>query len=116
MKKQEVDINININVQNNRKGIEPAVNNLRAPNSEKIKSTLSVSQLAFLYRLMYDAKAISLSNQTDILKFISENFQTANAPDISVRSLRSKYYSVDLATKESLKALLHKITSLIDSY
>ena len=76
--KKEVDININVldNRKNNENGVPPVV----LGEGKKIKSNLSVSQLAFLYRLLYDVEAISLTNQTDILKFISENFQITNAP------------------------------------
>src|ERR1041385_5519954 len=116
--KQEVDINININVQDFRKNIDG--NAVAAPlpraSEEKIKSNLSVSQLAFLFRLLHDKGALSVKNQTDILKFISDNFQTPNAPEISTRSLRAKNYSVDLATKESIKLLINKMLGAVDSY
>lgn len=115
MKKQEVDINININVQDNRKSIE-SNKSVVVSTGEKIKSHLSVSQLALFCRLMYDQEAISVVKQTDILKFIANNFQTQNAPEISARSLRSKYYNIDLTTKEAVKDMLNKMIKTVDNY
>lgn len=116
--KKEVDININIVVQDYRKNQE--VNSIQATsiptNSPKLKSNISVSQIALFCRLMHDLEAISVKNQTDILKFIASNFYTDNAQEISTRSLRSKYYSVDIATKEAVKLMLNKMVVAIDRY
>ena len=103
--KKEIDINININVQDQR---TPSVliDNLK---QVKIETNLSVSQLAYLFRLMYETGYLKVRNQTDLLKFISDNFKTGNTHTISTRSLRSKYYNVDSATRDSVKELLGKI-------
>ena len=118
MKKQEVEININISVidPRNSNGKPSNITSADASKTEKIKSNLSVSQLAYFCRLMYESGAIVPKSQTDILKFITDNFHTVNTQEISIRSLRSRYYTVDLATKEAIKALLNKMIKAIDQY
>lgn len=103
--KKEVDINININVQDQR--ISPTLNG--NPQNTKIETNLSVSQLAYLFRLMYETGYLKVRNQTDLLQFIADNFMTGNTHTISTRSLRSKYYNVDSATRDSVKELLVKV-------
>lgn len=104
--KREVDINININVQDSRNS---SMLTLSPPSFSKIETNLSVSQLAYLFRLLYETGYLKVRNQTDLLKFIANNFTTGNTTEISTRSLRSKYYNIDSATKDSVKELLEKV-------
>ena len=54
---------------------------------------------------------IKHKNQTDVFRFISENFKTNNTEKISVASIKVKYYNVENSTK---KALREKIIELLD--
>lgn len=63
---------------------------------------------------MYETGAIKVKKQTDILKFISHSFQTHNTTEISFRSLQSKYYNIDTATRDAVKEILQKMLSKID--
>lgn len=110
-RKQEVDINININVNEARR------ETLRLPNQslQKLKTPLSVNQLAYFCKVLYDLKVIQSNNQTDVFKFIAENFETPNSKDISLQSLRSKYYIPDSKTKEAVKEIAIKMLNFINS-
>lgn len=111
--KHQVDINININLEEYRNQFSQQ-NALPAVKSDKLKTSLSVSQLVYAFRVFSEMGLINVKNQTDLFKFISDNFQTPNAEEISLRSLRSKYYTIDLSAKEALRdivqKMLHKIS------
>jgi hypothetical protein len=115
LKKQEVDINIIIH---HNPGNKPSSGNHAGSNTNtlaKIKCKASVAQLGYFFRLMYDLKAITNANQTEILKFIVENFETPNAKEISLNSLRGKYYDATEPTKETVKAFVIKILNQINT-
>jgi hypothetical protein len=82
-------------------------------NDEKIKflTSLSVAQLSCFFGLLMETGIIKHKNQTDIFRFISENFKTNNTEKISVDSIKVKYYNVENTTK---KALREKIIELLD--
>ncbi|SNB04510.1 conserved hypothetical protein [Flavobacterium psychrophilum] len=81
-------------------------------NEEKIKflTGLSVAQLSYFFGLLMEAGIINHKNQTDVFRFISENFKTNNTDKISVDSIKVKYYNVESSTK---KAVREKIIELI---
>ncbi|PWA05005.1 hypothetical protein [Flavobacterium psychrotolerans] len=81
-------------------------------NDEKIKllTGLSVAQLSCFFGLLMETGIIKHKNQTDVFRFISENFKTNNTEKISVDSIKVKYYNVENTTK---KALREKIIELL---
>lgn len=81
-------------------------------NEEKIKflTNLSVAQLSYFFGLLMEAGIIKHKNQTDVFRFISENFKTSHAEKISVDSIKVKYYNVETSTKNSVR---EKIIELI---
>jgi hypothetical protein len=110
MKNKEIDININISIDDLRnraakEPIEPKV---------KINTKLSVPQLAYFFRVLYEMKKIKSPNQTDIMKFIADNFETDNVTEISINSLRSKYYNVEEKVKAGTRKQLMEIIQFID--
>jgi hypothetical protein len=111
--KREVDININININVQDYRVTSDANHQSA-NQVKIETDLSVSQLAYLFRLMYEVGMLKVYNQTDLLKFISGYFKTNNTQVISTRSLRSKYYNIDSTTRESVKKLLEALLAKLN--
>jgi predicted acyltransferase (DUF342 family) len=109
--KQEVDINIHINVDDSRdKTVKDSIES-----KVKIVSKLTVPQLAYFFHVLYLMKKIKANNQTDIMKFIAENFETGNASEISVNSLRSKYYRMDEKVKAGVRKQLTEIIHFIDN-
>jgi hypothetical protein len=110
-KKQEVDINITISVDDFRHKQEKELLQPRV----KIISKLSVPQLAYFFHVLYLMKKIKAANKTDIMKFIAENFETHNAAEISINSLRSKYYNVDEKVKAGVRKQLTELIQFIDN-
>lgn len=61
----------------------------------KIKTNLSVSQLAFMFRALFDNKIIPASNKTELFKTIAEVFQTKGKDDPSKNSIKNKFDTPD---------------------
>ena len=102
IKKQEVDINLNINVD----VTNPGRNGISAGTQislEKVETDMSVAQIAYLCRIFYDLGYFKNKNQTEMLKVAANSFITINSQEISLKSLKAKYYNVDKSTKESIK-------------
>lgn len=74
-----------------------------AEEKPKIETGLTVAQLAFFYKLQVDVGIIKHKAQQDIFKHISENYQTANASEISQTSIKNKFYNIETSTIEILK-------------
>ncbi len=75
----------------------------------KIESGVSVSQLSYFFRLVSEVGIINHSNQSDIIRFVADSFQTPKTKDISMDSVRNKFYNVDDATISALKDFTIKI-------
>lgn len=74
-------------------------------NEEKLKilTSLSVAQLSYFFGLLMETGIIKYKNQTDVFRFISENFKTSNTEKISVDSIKVKYYNVESNTRKVLR-------------
>lgn len=98
--------------------IQKKEDNLFANRTEnsKILTELTVSELALFFRLMHDTDIISHENQSEIIQFLADNFSTKRAESISTSSLRTKYYSPDETSIQSMKLLLEKLNNLMNTY
>lgn len=83
-------------------------------NEEKIKflTGLSVAQLSYFFGLLMETGIIKHKNQTDVFRFISENFKTNNTEKISVDSIKVKYYNVESTTKNVLREKIIELVGL----
>ena len=83
-----------------------------ASNEEKIKflTGLSVAQLCYFFALLIETGIIDHKNHADIFRFISENFKTAMTDKISTVSIKSKYYNIEMSTKNAIR---EKIIALL---
>lgn len=83
-------------------------------NEEKIKflTGLSVAQLSCFFGLLMETGIIKHKNQTDVFRFISENFKTNNTEKISVDSIKVKYYNVESTTKNALREKIMELLGL----
>lgn len=77
----------------------------------KLQSGLTVAQLAFFFKLQADVGIISHKIQRDIFRHIAENYQTSKVTEISIESLKNKYYQVDASTIETIK---HKTIEILN--
>jgi hypothetical protein len=78
----------------------------------KFLSTLSVAQLSCFFGLLIETEIIKHKNQTDVLKFVSQNFRTKNTEKISLDSLRVKYYNVESSTKTAIREKIIELLML----
>ncbi len=82
----------------------PAPTTMELPPPEKvqkkIKVNLSVPQLAYLFRLLYDGKPDIFKDlsQSDLFRFIAANFSTKSAPEISPDSVSNHFFTIDRKT------------------
>lgn len=88
---------------------QPSLFDNSIDNKLKIMSGLSVPQLAHFYRLLYEVGIITHDNQSDIIRFLSDNFQTVKTKNISIDSLKNKFYYTEETTIVPLKDYVIKI-------
>ena len=69
----------------------------------KIDTSLTVAQLALFFKLMSDVGIVTNKTQNDIFKHLAENYQTANASEISIGSIKNKYYNIENVSIELIK-------------
>lgn len=96
------------------RNLESTENNLPQVQEVKTKflSTLSVAQLSCFFGLLIETEIIKHKNQTDVLKFVSQNFRTKNTEKISLDSLRVKYYNVESSTKTAIREKIIELLTL----
>ncbi|AYB32031.1 hypothetical protein [Chryseolinea soli] len=80
----------------------------------KLKFEASVSQLAYLLKLFLETKVIINDNLSQVMTFIVRFVTTKKSENISMGSLRSKFYSVESGTKESVRNMLLAMIQHID--
>jgi len=72
----------------------------------KLKFEASVSQLAYLLKVLIETKIILNNNLTHVINFLVRFVVTKKSESISYGSLRSKFYNVEAGTKESVRNML----------
>ncbi|MGC4102319.1 hypothetical protein [Ferruginibacter sp.] len=78
----------------------------------KIHTTLSVPQLALLFRLLKEEQLITNPNQSELLKTVAAHFTTLHKESFSYGHLHGKYYKIDASTKRSLYDILMRLVHL----
>lgn len=64
---------------------------LKQASLPKVRTTLTVPELAYLFRALVDAKIITPRNKTDLFKGIAAVFSSKKGIDISSNSLKNKF-------------------------
>jgi hypothetical protein len=80
----------------------------------KLKFEASVSQLAYLLKILIEMKIIVNNNITQLINFMVRFAITRRSENISVGSLRSKFYNVETGTKESVRNMLLSMIHYIE--
>lgn len=80
----------------------------------KLKFDASVSQLAYLLKVFLETKLIVNSNISQVMTFIVRFVVTRKSENISIGSLRSKFYNTEHGTKESVRDMLATMIQYID--
>jgi hypothetical protein len=82
--------------------------------NKKTLVKMSVPQLSLFTRAIFESGLLDGSRQA-ILTFICQNFRTDQQENISVDSLRGKYYKVDTSTKRSVGRIVKKMLVHLES-
>ncbi len=80
----------------------------------RLKVNLSVSQVAYVFRIFIENQFIQTKNQTELLKLLSRILVTKKAESVSFDSLRAKYYNIETGTKESVRDALSSLVRYVD--
>ncbi|HPH46082.1 MAG TPA: hypothetical protein PLJ60_11730 [Chryseolinea sp.] len=78
----------------------------------KIKTSLSVAQLAYSIRLLKQSGIIVNDNKAEVIRFFSKHFSSVNNNNISQESFRSKYFAFETSAVTSIQGILNKMISI----
>jgi hypothetical protein len=80
----------------------------------RVRFDASVSQLAYLIKILIETRLILNNNLSQLMGFIVRFVATKKSESISIGSLRSKFYNVENGTKESVRSILVGMIQYID--
>ncbi len=72
----------------------------------KLRFDASVTQLAYLLKILIETKIILNNNLSQVLHFLVRFVTTKRSEAVSYGSIRSKFYNVETGTKESVRKML----------
>ena len=82
----------------------------------KIIFDLSVSQLAYIFKIFIDTGIIQNKNTSELIRFLSKFVKTKKAEAVSHESLRIKFYNTESGTKDAVKKTLQSLLSYINKH
>ncbi len=83
-------------------------------NVHKIEISLSVSQLACLFRIMNQTDIITNEVHREMLETVSKTFKTKKTENIALESLYNKFFNIEAGTKDSMKQVLKQLLRELD--
>ncbi len=83
-----------------------------ADSTPKMLCDLSVAQLSYFSSLMVKAGIIKNNNQSEVFRFVANNFKTPSTEQISPVSVKTKYYNVEEPTIQVVREKIIKLLSL----
>lgn len=72
----------------------------------KLDFSISVSQLACLFRIFVETGVIQNRNASELARFLSKFAKTKKSEAISYDSFRIKFYNVESGTKDAVRKML----------
>ena len=69
----------------------------------KLQTDLSVAQLGYFIRVLFETGVIKNKNQREVIRFFAHQFKTKQTDVISWESLRTRFYNVEEGTKDSIR-------------
>ncbi len=96
--------------------LDPRPKNELQQTEMKVHTSLSVSHLAMAVKLLVEAKLITNTNSSDLIRMVARNFRTDRQEVISEESLRNKLYSFETATVTRLKDEIVGLMNLVRKY
>jgi len=94
----------------------PSQNYQQEHKETKLHTSLSVAHLSLAVKLLIDARLITNTNLSEVIKMVARNFRTDNAEQISEDSLRNKSYSFETATVNRVKDEVIGLLNLMKRY
>lgn len=85
--------------------------------SYRIKTSLSVDAVAYLFRLLVESEAIEANPRTELMAFLALHVKTRGKGEgiVSSNSLYAKYRQVTQATAIGIRSLLVKMTKQVEA-
>ena len=80
----------------------------------KIIFDLSVSQLAYVFKILIDTGIIRNKNISEVIRFLSRFVKTKRAEAVSYESLRIKFYNTESGTKDTIRKTFQSLLSYIN--
>ncbi|MDQ0107473.1 hypothetical protein J2T02_002592 [Chitinophaga terrae (ex Kim and Jung 2007)] len=77
--------------------------------SFKVETSLTISLLAALLKLLVDTGILKNNVIRGLMRFFSQHFRTSKRESIDFETFRTQYYSVDAGTKSALISLCKKL-------
>lgn len=65
---------------------------------KKLKTNLSVSQLAYLFKLLNEMRLLNVESQNEICEFLADSFSTKQSTKLSVKNLENTFSNTDKPT------------------
>jgi len=75
---------------------------------------LSVSQLAYIFKIFIDTDIIQNKNISEVIRFLSKFVKTKRAESVSYESLRIKFYNAESGAKDAVKKTFQSLLSYIN--
>jgi hypothetical protein len=75
----------------------------------KVKTILSVPQLAYSIRLLKDSGIITNENKSELIRFFSKNFSSAHSENISSGNFKKDYFSYEKAAVTHVQGVLNRL-------
>lgn len=78
-------------------GLEPIPNPDQSSKSKKkLKTNLTVKEIAYLFRALHDEGIIESRQKTDLFNFIAENFSSKQKDEVSANSIKNAFDTPDV--------------------
>ncbi|MBN2166749.1 MAG: hypothetical protein JW717_10765 [Marinilabiliaceae bacterium] len=75
--------------------------------TEKIRTNLSVAQIASLIRQLINTGIVDADNKKSVIRIFTNTVSSKNTKDISIGSLKAKYYSPEASVDDSVKEIIY---------
>lgn len=82
------------------------------PAKQKLKVNLSVEQLCCFMNFLCQIGLLKPQNNEYLFSFLKENFSTVKTETISLKSISNKFYNIDMATKDAVRAIFIQLFNI----
>lgn len=94
--------------------IRDSTNSVLVGDKFKLNLNLSVSQLAYLIKVLLNVGLLQNKNVSELIRFFSNSAATKKSEQVSFESLRIKFYNVESGTKAQVRDIIKCLFDYID--